>query len=371
MWLIIFAVSILAGVAGALYIANKIAKTGVFSFVDKPALVKVLSVLAVVVIAILLCVIFDVTNTIVIFMHVAVFMLVGDLVMFIAQKILGRSLPGGRAQLIALAACFIYLCIGWILMHGLWETDYLIETDKKVGKIRIAQIADTHVGCGFTGKEFGKKLEKVQAAEPDILVITGDFVDDGTKKEDMVDACAALGKFTSKYGTYFCLGNHDFGYYSSERRGYSGEELIAELEKNGVHVLRDEGVRIDGRFYLIGRNDAGYGTSNRASAETLMQGIDPDIYTIMLDHQPTDYDAEAASGVDLVLSGHTHGGQLFPLEYIQPLISSNDNVRGLESRGNTDFIVTDGFSDWEIKFKTGCKSEYNIIVVEQGRTRGE
>ncbi|MCR5672154.1 MAG: metallophosphoesterase [Lachnospiraceae bacterium] len=371
MWLIIFAVSILAGVACALYIADKIAKTGVFSFTDKGALVKILSVLAVVVIALLLCFIFDITNTIVIFMHFAVFMLAGDLVLFIAKKVSGRELPAGRAQLIAIAACFIYLCIGWILMHGLWETDYLIETDKQVGKFRIAQIADTHVGCGFTGKEFGEKLEKVQAADPDILVITGDLVDDGTMKADMVDACAALGKFRTKYGIYFCLGNHDLGYYSSERRGYSGEELIAELEKNGVHVLRDEGVLIDGRVYLIGRNDAGYGTSSRASAKALMQGIDPDVYTVMLDHQPTDYDAEAAAGVDLVLSGHTHGGQLFPLEYIQPLVSSNDNVRGLERRGRTDFIVTDGFSDWEIKFKTGCKSEYNIIVVEQGRTAGK
>ena len=367
MWLMIFAVSILAGIIGALYMAKKIEKTGLFSFTDRAWLVKVLAVLTVVVAAVILCAVFDVTNTIIIFMHLAVFMLVGDLVVFVSGKVSGRALPSGKVQIVALTACLIYLCIGWYLMHGLWETDYLIETDKSIGKLRIAQIADTHIGCGFSGKEFGEKLEKVQQADPDVLVITGDFVDDGTNRQDMLDACAALGNFKTRYGTYFCLGNHDFGYYSSERRGYSGEDLIAEMEKNGVTVLRDESVLIDGRFYLIGRCDAGYGRADRASADELMKDLDSDYYTVMLDHQPTDYDAEAAAGVDLVLSGHTHGGQLFPLEFIQPLISQNDNVHGLVTRGRTDFIVTDGFSDWEIKFRTGCKSEYNIIVVAEGR----
>ena len=371
MWLMIFAVSILAGLAGALYMAKKIGNTGIFSFTDRAWLVKVLSVLTVVLAAVILCAVFDVTNTIIIFMHLAVFMLTGDLVVFVSGKVSGKALPAGKVQIVALAACLIYLCIGWYLMHGLWETDYLIATDKQIGKLRIAQIADTHIGCGFSGKEFGDKLEKVQAAEPDVLVITGDFVDDGTNRQDMLDACAALGNFKTKYGIYFCLGNHDFGYYSSERRGYSGEDLIAEMEKNGVTVLRDESVLIDGRFYLIGRSDAGYGRADRASADKLMKDLDRDIYTVMLDHQPTDYDAEAAAGVDLVLSGHTHGGQLFPLEFIQPLVSQNDNVRGLVTRGGTDFIVTDGFSDWEVKFRTGCKSEYNIITVAQNRTDGK
>ena len=153
----IFAVSILAGLAGALYMAQKIENTGIFSFTDRAWLVKVLAVLTVVVATVILCAVFDVTNTIIIFMHLAVFMLTGDLVVFVSGKVSGKALPAGKVQIVALAACLIYLCIGWYLMHGLWETDYLIATDKQIGKLRIAQIADTHIGCGFSGKEFGEE----------------------------------------------------------------------------------------------------------------------------------------------------------------------------------------------------------------------
>lgn len=363
MWLIIFAVSIALGVAAAVYLAGKVEKTGIFSRVSSANLVKVLSILSVVVIAVILCLILDVTNTIIIAVHLAVFMLLGDLVAHIVSFYYKGTLRKGVFDLAALALCVIYLCIGWILMHGLWETDYSLSTDKAVGTIKIAQIADSHVGTGFSGKGFGEKLAEIQKTQPDLLVITGDFVDDSTMRDDMTDACAALGDFKTKYGIFFCFGNHDRGYYSNERRGYSGDDLVAELEKNGVTVLEDESVLIDDRFYIIGRKDAGFGGSDRLSAEELISGLNKDKYMVVLDHQPTDYDAEAAAGMDLVLSGHTHGGQIFPLEYIQPLISENDNVRGHERRGSTDFIVTDGISDWAIKFKTGCRSEYNIISV--------
>ena len=129
-------------------------------------------------------------------------------------------------------------------------------------------------------------------------------------------------------------------------------------------MLEDEIVSIGEDYYIIGRRDAGYGGSERAGTGELVSGLDRDRYMIVLDHQPVDYDAEAAAGVDLVLSGHTHGGQLFPLEYVQPLVSANNSVRGLSHRGGTDFIVTDGISDWAILFKTGCRSEFNIIEID-------
>ncbi|MBR6159800.1 MAG: metallophosphoesterase [Lachnospiraceae bacterium] len=363
MWLMIFAVSLALGVAGALYLAGKVEKTGLFSNVKSTALTKVLAVAVVLVFVVVLCLIFDVTNTIIIIMHLAVFLLVGDLVRHIAASYASRPLRAWIFDAVAVGLCAVYLIIGWVQMHGLWETDYALFTKKDAGTIRIAHIADSHVGTGFSGKGFGERLNQIQQTQPDILVITGDFVDDATLRQDMEDACAALGEFKTKYGIYFCFGNHDRGYYSNERRGYSGDDLIAELEKNGVRVLEDESVLIDDRFYVTGRKDAGYGGSDRLSAQDLVSGLDTDKYIIMLDHQPTDYEAEEAAGIDLVLSGHTHGGQVFPLEYIQPLVSQNDNVRGYERHGNTDFIVTDGISDWAIMFKTGCRSEYNVINV--------
>ena len=363
MWLAIFGFSILAGIAAALYLAGKIEKTGLFSFINSAAIRKVSAVLSVVIVGIILWKTLNMTNTIVVAVHVAVFMLLGDLIGLIIRKGFGAGVSPRIVDLCAISACIVYLIIGWILMHGMWETDYSVSTDKNIGQLRIAQIADSHIGAGFNGEGFAKRLAKIQETDPDILVITGDFVDDDSMKQYMLDACEALSNFKTKYGVYYCLGNHDMGYYDSSHRGYTGDELIAELEKAGVVVLRDEAVLVDDRFYVIGRLDADYGRASRLDTSELIKDLDKDKYMIVLDHQPTDYDGEAAAGVDLVLSGHTHGGQLWPLEYIQPIVSENNNVRGYERRGSTDFIVTDGISDWAVKFKTGCKSEFNIIDI--------
>ena len=99
-------------------------------------------------------------------------------------------------------------------------------------------------------------------------------------------------------------------------------------------------------------------------AQLLTQNIDKNKYIIMLDHQPNDYDNEEKTGADLVLSGHTHGGQLFPLGLFGVLFGSNDKVYGLEIRDKTTFIVNSGIADWEIKFKTATKSEYGVIDIK-------
>lgn len=99
--------------------------------------------------------------------------------------------------------------------------------------------------------------------------------------------------------------------------------------------------------------------------QKLTGALDPNKFSIVLDHQPQDYESQEAVGVDLVLSGHTHGGQLFPLMTIEnhTSLTPDDKVYGYEKRGNTNFIVTSGISDWAIKFKTGCKSEYLLLDI--------
>ena len=127
-------------------------------------------------------------------------------------------------------------------------------------------------------------------------------------------------------------------------------------------VLQDETVLLDNRFYLIGRQDRSEG-AGRASMDVLTAQLDPEKYSIVLDHQPYEYDAQAAAEVDLVLSGHTHGGQLFPFHRMGQWMGLDAMIYGMEQRGNTSFIVTSGISDWIIQFKTGCKSEYVVVDI--------
>ena len=91
--------------------------------------------------------------------------------------------------------------------------------------------------------------------------------------------------------------------------------------------------------------------------------VDKDKYIIMLDHQPNDYENEKDMA-DLVLSGHTHGGQLFPLGQIAVALGVNDMAYGIKTIDSTIFIVNSGISDWAIKFKTGTVAEYTVIDIK-------
>ena len=103
----------------------------------------------------------------------------------------------------------------------------------------------------------------------------------------------------------------------------------------------------------------------RLTMQELTKDLDPDKFSVVLDHQPNDYQNQTTAEVDLVLSGHTHGGQLFPLNKVGEWIGANDKTYGLEKRNKTNFIVTSGLSDWAIKFKTGTKSEFVVIDVKR------
>ena len=102
---------------------------------------------------------------------------------------------------------------------------------------------------------------------------------------------------------------------------------------------------------------------SRLSAQELLSGLDHDKYILLLDHQPYDFDNEAEAGADLVLCGHTHGGQFIPINRVGMWIGENCLNYGHERRLSTDFIVSSGISNWTFRFKTGCRSEYVVIDI--------
>lgn len=272
-----------------------------------------------------------------------------------------RNYAGGAALLLTAAV----LGGGWYAAHHVRETHYRLETAKSLGgkPLRVVMLADAHLSLTLDGDKFAAETEKIQAAAPDLVLICGDFVDDDTKKEDLRLACEALGQLQTTYGVYYVYGNHDLGYY--RYRDFTADDLRTALTENGVIMMEDESVPIDGRFSVTGRLDRSF--EERQSAEALAAALDDGLYQIVLDHQPNDYDAEAAAGFDLVLSGHTHGGHIFPTGWIGLAIGANDRVYGTETRNDTTFLVTSGISGWAIPFKTGTASEICVIdIVPQG-----
>ena len=305
----------------------------------------------------------NLVNAVVCLIHLVVFWMLCDLVSFIVSKIRRHQPKRYWAGAAAMILCALWLAGGWVADHHVWIKTYSFETPKLSQSMRLVQITDAHIGATFHADGFLKHIGTVNALDPDAVVITGDFVDDDTSREDMLGACDALGSLTAPRGVYFVFGNHDKGYYSDTGRGWTGAELRAALQKNGVVVLEDEAVDL-GELTVAGRKDRSEEQrgSGRLSADALLAGVDRADYIVILDHQPYDFDGEAEAGADLVLCGHTHGGQFIPVRHIGEWVGENALRYGHARRQDTDFIVSSGISNWALRFKTGCRSE--IVVVD-------
>ena len=359
-WIVVLSLLALMGLAAIIYLVTRFRK---FSFMRKLAEKhKALSWLCAIAMVALFFLfgLINVYAIVVVVLHLAIIWIICDIIAAIAAKRRGKRPERYIAGAAALILTAVYMTGAWIAAHHVWETDYTIVSDKVDEPLRVALIADAHLGITLDGEDFAKEMKKIQAADPDLIVIVGDYVDDDSNRVDTERACEALGELNTNYGVYYVFGNHDTGYY--RMRDFSELDLRNMLTSNGVTILEDEAVTIGDDYVLIGRRDRS--TNWRSSAETLMKDTDPGKYSIMLDHQPNDYDAEAAAGTDLVLSGHTHGGHMFPAGLVGLILKSNDKLYGLEERDGTTFIVTSGISGWAIPFKTGTHSEYVIVDIQ-------
>lgn len=368
MWLIIFAAIIITAIGGLIYLAagfHRFAAVKKIAEKNKTA-AWIISFAAVAVIA-LPWLLINTWAMAVVLIHLFFFWLFFDIVSFIISKIRRKKPAANISAVAAIVFTASYLSIGWYSAHNVVITRYVLPTEKNIGEpLRIAMIADVHLGITLDGDEFAAQLKRLDDLNVDAVMIAGDFVDDDSNKADLEKACSALGNIKTKYGVFYAYGNHDMGYFEGSR-DFSVGDLAHELDINGVNILVDDTVMINDTVCIVGRYDA-Y-SEGRASIAYLMAGTESSTYSIVLDHQPNDYDEESKSGVDLVLSGHTHGGHIFPTGYVGTLAGVNDRIYGHEKRGNSDFIVTSGMSGWAMPFKTGTKSEIVIIDIKKQSER--
>ena len=373
-WAIIFGGAILGAVASIFFLWSRFCKFGIVKKVsgDRKKIRRIIGLIPIAMLGIFVWM--NVVNTAIVMIHMSVYWLIAEMIGKIVKKVRGRSktyedsedTDSGKFRpywigIIVLCFEVCYFSVGWYQAHHVWKTEYTVLTEKTLGidNLKIAMFADSHVGALFDGEGFAERIKDIQRENPDILLIPGDYVDDDTTKEDMIAACHALKDFECRYGKFMVYGNHDKGYY--QYRNFTVDELVSELEKAGVMLLEDEAFLVDDKFYVIGRQD--FSVQEREDINDIVEDLDQSKFMVVLDHQPTDYAAEAESRVDLVVSGHTHGGQMLEMMIASELMKANDRTYGIEKRNNTSFIVTSGIADWAIKFKTGTISEYCIINV--------
>ena len=229
---------------------------------------------------------------------------------------------------------------------------------------RIAQVSDLH-NAEF-GDENQRLLDMLREAEPDMIAITGDLID--SRKTNIAVALAFAEEAVRIAPCYYVSGNH-------EARVPEYRELKAGLEAAGVTVLDDARVEIEisGKsITIIGVNDpsflADYLTSDAAVMDRKLSELSSEdaSFTILLSHRPELFDTYAAHDMDLVLTGHAHGGQ-FRLPLIGGLIAPNQGLfpkydDGLYSEGNTNMIVSRGLGNSIIPFRFNNRPE--VVLIE-------
>lgn len=224
--------------------------------------------------------------------------------------------------------------------------------------MRIVQLSDIHVGPTIGGAFVAGVVEQVNALKPDLIAITGDLVDGSV--EELGAAVSQLKKLAAPFGVFFSTGNHEY---------YSGvEQWLNFLPKLGIDVLRNRHTRLrrgDESIVLAGVDDhtaAGFGHGHGANYQAALGGIDPAETVILLAHQPRQIAQATRVGVDLVLSGHTHGGQLWPFGGLVRL--AQPYLAGLHRHDErAQIYVSRGTGYWGPPMRLGAPAEITEITL--------
>lgn len=310
------------------------------------------------------------STTGVVLVHIAVSALVVELLNLIIKKV-GKKERRPKWEVVYKALVLpvlitaIFFVYGYFNIRNVVETKYEITTDKEIAQdIRVLLITDSHYGTIFETEGLNKLKARLDNVEADIVVLGGDLVDESTTKEQMQELFEKFGAIQSTYGVYYVYGNHDRQRYDRESN-YTEEELRQAIEGSGIHILKDEKVSITEDVTLIGREDYSVRASGRQAIAQLMEGVDSTDFVIVADHQPVEYEENANAGTDLLLSGHTHAGQLFPVGIIMRIFKTSDQCYGIMQMDKMQAVVSSGVAGWGYPIRTQNHSEYTIIDVKR------
>jgi predicted MPP superfamily phosphohydrolase len=275
---------------------------------------------------------------------------------------LNRRLFIARASAVAAGAASVGL-VGVGAATALGPPDLLAvpvrlrRLDPAFRGFRIAVVSDIHLGP-LAGRAHTERIvEVINAAEPDLVAIVGDLVD-GTVPE-LGAAAEPLQDLSAPAGTFFVTGNHE--YFVEDTASW-----LTELERLGVQPLRNENTAIrrgGAAFDLVGVNDIGGARrGDPPDFDRALAGVDPARPSILLAHQPVMVSEAAERGLDLQLSGHTHGGQMWPFHYVVRMVQPS--LAGLSTVDGTQLYVTRGAGFWGPPVRIGAPPDVTVLTLE-------
>ena len=255
--------------------------------------------------------------------------------------------------LVAGAAAATTVGLGaWGLLNGPTVkriTVPLAKLPRRGDGFRIAVVSDIHLGPILGRSHTERIVDAVNGTQPDLIAIVGDLVDG--RVADLGPAAEPLARLRARHGAYFVTGNHE--YFGDAR------EWIEYVRELGVQPLENAREELP-HFDLAGVNDlAGEEEGEGPDFERALGGRDTRRASVLLAHQPVQIHEAVKHGVDLQLSGHTHGGQLWPGPYLAAL--ANPTVAGLERYGDTQLYVTRGAGAWGPPVRVGAESDITVV----------
>jgi uncharacterized protein len=255
-------------------------------------------------------------------------------------------------------AIIVTIFIGTLLLVGhinsliprIVSLDLPIE--KKAGSLKtlnIVVVSDVHLGILVGRSRIDQIVERMNRLDPDLVLLPGDIVDEDLAPVIKQNLGEALKSIKSRFGVYAITGNHE----------YIGgvEQACNYLTEHNITVLRDRSVKIGDAFFLVGREDRSKnrGGGQRRQLPALMSEVDKNYPVILMDHQPFELNEAMEQAVDLQISGHTHNGQLWPINYIVGAIY--ELPWGYKKSANTHFYVSDGIGTWGPPVRIGNRPE--------------
>ena len=224
---------------------------------------------------------------------------------------------------------------------------------KNLDGFKIIHLSDIH-HSPFTNIEHIKRAVKIaNRLKPDMFVLTGDYVSHETQY--IAPVAKVLGKLRSEFGTYACLGNHD--------HWTDAASVTRHFREEGINVLINEGFRFEGRggsFWLAGVDDHMVGLTDVPAA---LKGSYPDEMKLLLAHNPIIFRKAVRAGVDLTLSGHTHGGQVKIRDDEKRILPRRRLSSGLHRRKSSQIYITRGIGTVVLPVRYQCPPEISLLTM--------
>lgn len=301
-----------------------------------------------------------------VYVYLLMLILLTDLLFVIANTIKVIPFPAPRHISMCAGLMVIAMTAG-LTGYGIHNArtinrvSYTIQTNKDAypAGITIALISDLHLGAVNSENNLSRIVQGINDARPDIVCIAGDiFNDDLNALRQPSQVIDLLRSIEAPYGVYACLGNHD--------GGKTFREMLRFLERSNIRLLNDEYVIVDDRLVICGRVDpspiGGFGGLERKETADIILPAGK-LPVVVMDHNPANIE-QYGNEVDLILSGHTHQGQIFPANLVTRSIFVVDYGHYQKDADSPHVIVTSGAGTWGMPMRIGTRNEIVSITLQ-------